>query len=145
MSRLEAWFHQLANLLVGGTGLAYAWTLYLCQPEDEFALVNHAWQPVFHAGHLWAAPLLVFSAGMLWRHHGWRRLRQGGDAGRGSGIGLLATLWPMALSGYWLQTSVDLGWRRAWLVVHLASSGLWVLAYAGHQLRRRGEGDGAQL
>ncbi len=140
MSRFEAWFHHLANLLVGGAGLAYAWTLYFCTPQDEFALVNHPLQPHLHHLHLWTAPLLAFSAGMLWKHHGWRRMQNPDSARRGSGIGLLATLWPMVLSGYFLQTAVDESWRQVWLVVHLASSALWLLAYAGHQLRPRTHG-----
>ncbi len=136
MSRAEAWFHHLANLLVGATGLLYAWTLYLCTPEDEFALVNHPWQPDLHHAHLWTAPLVVFSAGMLWKQHGMRKLRQPEAVRKGSGVGLLGTAWPMILSGYWLQTAVEPSWRQAWPIVHLLSSGLWLAAYLGHQLRR---------
>ena len=46
----------------------------------------------------------------------------------------------MVLSGYFLQTAVDETWRQVWLVVHLAGSALWLLAYAGHQLRPRVRG-----
>lgn len=141
MSRLEAWFHHLANLLVGGSGLLYAWTLYLCEPADEFALVNHPWQPFLHHLHLWSAPLLVFGAGMLWRGHAWSRWRLGQTAGRSSGLGLIGTLVPMAASGYFLQTAVVPGWRQAWLIVHLAASGLWLAAYLIHQLRPGARGD----
>ena len=137
MSRLEAWFHHLANLLVGGTGAAYAWTLYFCQPEDEFALVNHPWQPGLHHAHLWTAPLLVFSAGVLWKQHALRRLRQPGGGRKSSRLGMLSTLWPMVLSGALIQTAVEPAWRQTWLIVHLASSALWIGASLGHQLRRR--------
>ncbi|RMH03107.1 MAG: hypothetical protein D6702_07040 [Planctomycetota bacterium] len=138
MSRPEAWFHQLANLLVAATGLAWAWTLWWCEPADEFALVNHPLQPWFQAGHLWTAPLLVFSAGLLWREHAWRRLRRGGRGGRRSGLALMATLAPMVASGFFLQTAAEESGRRLWLAVHLTASALWLLSWVGHQLRRLG-------
>jgi len=56
VTRGEAWLQHAANLLVGGSGLAYAWTVYLAEPEDPFALVNHPWQPPLRSAHVVAAP-----------------------------------------------------------------------------------------
>ena len=40
---------------------------------------------------------------------------------------------PMIASGYLIQTAVDGGWRKVWVGVHLAASGLWLLGYLVHQ------------
>lgn len=135
MSRFEAWFHHAATLLVGGTGLIYAWFRYAAEPSDPFALVHPA-QPAWQHAHVVTAPLLVFAIGMIWRAHAWLGLRLG-TRRRASGIGLLATAAPMVLSGVLLQVSVEPVWRRAWVAVHLAASALWLGGYLAHQLRSR--------
>ena len=137
MTRPEAWTHHAANALVGGTGLVYAWMLYLATSDDPFALVNHPWQPSLHALHLVTAPLLVFAVGVSWQRHVWTRFRNGHTARRKLGLLLLALFAPMVLSGYLLQVAVDDTLRQLWLGTHLGSSALWVLAYIGHQLSRR--------
>lgn len=134
MSRFERWMLHGSNLLVGGTGLVYAWMIYLSRPADPYALVNHPWQP--HAQHLHVlfAPLVVFAAGLVWHRHIWSHFRRGVRGRRRSGLSLLLTLVPMVASGYLIQTAVDGGWRQVWVGVHLAASGMWLLAYAGHQV-----------
>ncbi len=134
MSPFERWMLHVSNLLVGGTGLVYAWTIYLARPADPYALANHPWQP--HAQHLHVlfAPLVVFAAGLVWRRHIWSHFRQGVRGRRRSGVSLLLTLVPMVVSGYLIQTAVDEGWRKVWVAVHLATSGMWLLAYLGHQI-----------
>ena len=82
MSRLEAWTLHAATLAVGGTGLVYAWMLYLLKPSDPYAVVNHPWQPGVQHLHVLTAPLLVFAAGVIWRAHVWRRFRAGEDGSR---------------------------------------------------------------
>ena len=138
MSRLEAWTLHAATLAVGGTGLVYAWMLYLLKPSDPYAVVNHPWQPGVQHLHVLTAPLLVFAAGVIWRAHVWRRFRAGVRARRRSGLTVAASLGPMTLSGYLLQTATDPSWRRAWVAVHLAASALWIVGYLAHQLTRRG-------
>ncbi|KAA3608994.1 MAG: hypothetical protein DWQ01_10450 [Planctomycetota bacterium] len=140
MSRSQAWFFHLANALVSGTGLVYAWMLYLMEPEDEFSILNHPWQGhVLHA-HLWTAPLLVFAGGMLWHHHAWTRFRQGKQKKRRSGMMLGASLFPMIFSGVFLQTAVEPTWRGVWKWVHLVCAALWLIAAILHPwLQARGE------
>lgn len=142
MSRVEAWTVHLSVLLVGGTGLVYAWMLYLMEPSDPFSVVNHPLQPQTQHAHLWFAPLLVFAAGLIWREHIWKHWKQGVKTGRRSGLALLLMLTPMVLSGYLIQTAVSEGWRNAWITVHLASSGLFLFGYGLHlwarMNRRRG-------
>lgn len=140
MSRLEAWTVHLGVILVGGTGLVYAWMLYFLEPSDPFSVLNHPWQPQAQHAHVWVAPLLVFGAGLIWREHIWKHWKQGVTTGRRSGVALLLTLAPMVLSGYLIQTAVSEAWRNAWVVVHLTASGLWLLGYGVHlwaRIRRR--------
>jgi hypothetical protein len=135
VSRFESLFFHLAAVLVGGTGVVYAWMVYLVQPSDPYARVNHPLQPQVQHLHVLAAPLLVFAAGLIWRRHIWASLRSGVRQRRRSGVGLALTLVPMIASGYLLQTAVDPPWRRAWSLLHLVASALWLLGYLAHQLQ----------
>lgn len=135
---MNAWERRCVhagNLLVGGTGLVYAWMLYLIEPVDPFSVVHHPWQPAVQHLHVWTAPLLVFGAGLIWREHIWKHWKQGVRSRRRSGLSLLLTLAPMVASGYLLQTAVDETWRSVWIGIHLAASGLWLAGSAGHFLR----------
>ena len=134
MRRFEAWTVHVSTILVGGTGLIYAWMRYLVEPADDFAVVNHPWQPILQHLHIWTAPLLVFAAGLIWRDHVWRHWHKGVRSGRRSGLSLAASLAPMVLSGYLIQTAVGGGWRTAWVAIHLVTSGLWVAGYSVHAL-----------
>jgi hypothetical protein len=134
LSRAEAWFLHLSTLLVGGTGLVYAWMAYLVHPSDPYSLVNHPWQPQVQHLHILAAPCLVFAAGLIWRRHVWAGWKKRGRDRLKSGVSLALTLVPMVISGYLLQTAVEESWRHAWVVVHLAASGLWLAGYLVHQL-----------
>lgn len=136
MRRLEAWCHNLANVLVGGTGLVYACFLWFWEPTDPYAVVNHPWQPTVQHLHILLAPLLVFTAGVVWKGHALPRLREARRRAS-SGLALLTTLGPMVASGYLLQVSVDPDWRRAWSLLHVVSSLLWLLAWGVHLRRRR--------
>ena len=134
MSRGQVMFLHLANLAVSGTGLIYAWMSYLLQSADEWAVVNHPYQPVVQHLHVLSAPLLVFAIGLIWSVHALAKLRNG-RRGRASGLGLMALFLPMAASGYLLQVAVDPEWRRRWIVIHIVSSLMWVGALAVHQVR----------
>lgn len=131
MSPWERRLQYIANALVGGSGLLYAAMRYLMTPADEWAVVNHPWQPAVQHAHVIVAPLLVFACGMIWRRHVAERWNSG-RARRRSGPGMALLFVPMILSGYLLQTSVAEGWRQAWIVLHVLSSTLWLVAFAIH-------------
>lgn len=133
MSRFERWTLHLSSLLVGGTGLVYAWMAYLARPADPYAVVNHPWQPHVQHLHVLAAPLLVFAAGLIWQRHVMQHWKKGVQGRRRSGLSLILTLVPMVASGYLIQTATGEGWRQAWVVVHLVASGLWLVGYLVHQ------------
>jgi hypothetical protein len=134
LTRAERLFLPLANGLVGGSGLVYAAMRYLMTPSDEWSVVNHPWQPHVQHLHVLAAPLLLFAAGLIWSRHVSAKYRNGGQ-GRSTGIGLVVSLVPMAASGYLIQVAVDANWRTVWIVVHVASSLVWLAVLAAHQAK----------
>jgi hypothetical protein len=137
MKRYEAWLHHLANILVGGSGVCYAVMRYLLSPEDEYALVNHPWQPTVLHLHVVTAPLLVFVVGLIWRRHVAERWRSQLVSRKTSGL-LLAVLLPvMVFSGYIVQVSVEPNTRFISAQSHLWVSLVWVLGYLAHQLAAR--------
>jgi len=137
MTRFEAWALHAANLLVGGTGIAWAVLRYGFESEDPYALANHPLEPLARHAHVLLAPLLVFACGLIWQAHVWPRVRGGFAQRRSSGLALASTCAPMIASGYLLQIAESDGWRAAWLWVHLASSALWITAYVLHLSTRR--------
>ena len=108
--------------------------IYFVHPSDPDSLVNHPWQPHVQHLHILVAPLLVFTAGLIWRRHVWAGWRRGDRERRRSGLSLALTLTPMVISGYLIQTAVEQSWRHAWVIVHLAASGLWLLVTVVHQV-----------
>jgi len=142
MKRLDAWLLHIALLLVGGTGLVYGWMRYFATSHDPFAVVNHPLQPLLHHLHIWFAPLLVLVLGHVFYSHAWLMWRGKVMEGRRSGITLMLGAGPMIFSGYFVQTSVSSTWRTVWIVVHCASSLVWMGGYLAHvlihwQARRR--------
>ena len=140
MTRAEAWCVHLAALGVAGTGLVYGWMRYLCEPEDELALVNHPLEPDVQHLHVWLAPLLVFAIGLVWSEHVWKRVRTGFPVRRSTGLVLFALFWPMVLSGVAVQV-VESELARAIAVWSHALTGTgWCLVYGVHLVSRRGAG-----
>lgn len=133
MTRGQAWALHVSTLLVAGTGLVYAWMLYLLEPADEFSILNHPQQALVQHAHVWTAPLMVFALGMIWRSHVWHSLRSGRRTARRTGLLQAGCLVPMVASGYFLQTSVSERWRAVWTWVHVVSSGVFVCGYLVHQ------------
>lgn len=132
----ERWLLHGSNILVGGTGLLYGWMLYFLEPQDAFTVVNHPAQPTVQHLHVLTAPLLVFAVGVLWKEHAWKHVREGKRRRRKSGLFLIGIVAPMVVSGYLLQVSVDPLGRKIWMVVHVATSLIWILASLIH-LRAR--------
>ena len=134
MSRTEIVLLHLANALVVATGVVYAVMRYLLEPAEEWAVVNHPWQPHLQHFHVLVAPALIFAVGLIWSTHVLSKLRNG-RKGRMTGLGLIVGLAPMVMSGYAIQITIDEGWRTAWIVVHLVSSLLWICAFVLHLIR----------
>jgi len=137
LTRSQARFQHLANLLVGVTGIVYAWMRYVSVPADPYAVVNHPLQPFFLHAHVLAAPLLIFAGGWIWSDHVWKRVRSRFRARRPTGLALFCLFVPMGASGYLLQTSSSPLWRTVWIWGHVATSLAWIVAYLAHQLSPR--------
>jgi len=137
LTRFEAWSLHVSNVLVGGTGLVYAWMKYLVRPDDPYAVVNHPLQPEVQHLHVLFAPLLVFAGGMIFRRYVWARVRSGYRPRRPTGLLLALQLVPMVASGYLLQTTTDEAWNAIWVWVHVAASSLWILSYGVHLVSAR--------
>ena len=135
MTRTQRWAVVLSNLLVGGTGLAYGWTCYFAESDDPFSIVNHPWQPHLQHWHILTAPTVVFVVGVLWQGHIAPMLRATQAAQRRSGLVLILMFFPMVLSGYALQVSMDEGWQRAWRWIHGSTSVAWLLFAVAHARR----------
>jgi hypothetical protein len=134
MTRAETALVHIANGMVAISGVVYGVMRYLMRPTDEWAVVNHPWQPHVQHIHVLAAPLLVFAVGLIWSRHIGARMRNGME-GKSTGLGLLVAFVPMAASGYLIQVAVEPGWRTAWIALHVASSLVWIATFSLHQLR----------
>jgi len=145
LKRFDLLMLQISNVLVIGTGLVYAAMRYLMDPVDEWAVINHPWQPHLLHLHVLSAPLLVFACGLIWHGHIAGKLNRGEKPGRRSGPGLLFALVPMVASGYLIQTTIDERWRTIWIVVHLIAAAAWIMVFMAHlvrPLRRKRNGAG---
>ena len=136
MSRLQlAWLH-LSVGLTALTGIVFAAMKYLLESRDEFAVVNHPLQPHLLSAHVVIAPVALFILGWTFSNHMLPKHRFGDDTGRRSGTSAMWLIVPMTLSGYLLQVSVDETLRQAMAVAHWVSSGLFVIVYVVHLLKR---------
>jgi hypothetical protein len=134
VNRGAARFVHASVLATAGTGAVYAWMRWWLQPVDEFAVVNHPWQPTVQHLHVLAAPLLVFAVGLLWSAHALPRLREGNPARRRTGLLLVLLVWPMVLTGVLVQVVADERWRAIAGYAHGVASALWTAGYGGHAL-----------
>ena len=133
MTKGEARFSHVATFLVGVTGLVYGWMRYFAEPADEFSVVNHPLEPDLQRWHVLLAPLAVLSLGMILRTHVWHKLKANRKGRRPTGWALAAVAFPMILSGYAIQVTVDEAWRTAWIWIHGTTGVVWILAYLAHQ------------
>ena len=134
MTSLEKTLFITANALVGGTGVVYGWMRYFVRSDDPYSVVNHPAQPLWQHLHIWLAPLLVLAFGHFFYQHALLYWKAQVQPGRRSGLLMLALALPMIFSGYLLQTAVDEIWRQAWIVVHVATSLIWLVGVAVHLL-----------
>jgi hypothetical protein len=134
MSRFQSWSSHLVTIVVGLSGILYLVMKYFMTTEDPFAIVNHPLQPTMLSIHVFAAPVLVFLFGLMFESHIQRKLRAGRRANRKSGIIAAFTFGTMTLSGYMLQITASETLMRTALIVHLLSSGVFVLSYVVHQV-----------
>ena len=137
MRKSDARLQHASNILGIGSGLLYAWFKYFAKSSDAYSRQNFL-EPTFHDAHVLVVPLLVYGCGVIWHNHilpkirAIRRNHPQRVSKTWSGLALLFILVPMIATGYLIQVSVDENWRKAWVVVHLATSAVWSLSYLIH-------------
>jgi hypothetical protein len=137
MNRLESIYLHVTFAAVAITGSVFAFMKYLMTTDDPFAVANHPWQPYMLDVHVVFAPLLAFGLGLIFSNHVLPGLRSGNAPGRNSGFVAILTVAPMILSGYLMQVITHEQLQFAMRVTHWITSGVFTLAYLGHQLPRR--------
>lgn len=136
MTRVERALLWGSSAAVAVSGFGFAWTKYLVESDDPFAVVNHPWQTIFLKAHVLSAPVLVFVVGLLFSRHVVRHWQSPNPGGRRSGLGIIALLFPLVASGYLIQTVTD-GRLLGWLVaIHLATGILYVVLVPFHNARQ---------
>lgn len=136
---VERWSLHLSALAVGLSGVGYGWLKYFHQRSGEFGPEPFPLQGWLRHGHVLAAPVLVFTLGVLVRGHVLPALKAGSREGRSTGLGAALALAPMIMSGYGIQVCVDPVWHAALAWIHGLSSAGFLLAYAAHLLRPRAQ------
>lgn len=144
MKRWERWTFNILALAVTVTGFAYFWMKYGMDANDPFAVVNHPWQMAMLNLHLLASPAFVLIFGIVLNSHVMRKLRATRLPNRRTGYTSLGTFAAMVVSGYLLQVTSSEPWLQGLVVLHVASGGVFAVAYGIHlvisaQLTRRQE------
>ena len=133
MTTLECCMVGLSTLLVGVSGTVYAIMKYLMSPADPYAVVSHPLQPWMLDMHVLAAPILIFTVGLIAQDHIVAKLRKPTDRqGRRTGALALCCLLPMISTGYLIQVFTNDSARFACVVVHLTTGGFYLTTFAVH-------------
>lgn len=145
MRRWERWSFNLLHGVVTGTGLVYFYMKYVLTPSDEFAVVNHPWQPSMLALHIVAAPVFIAFFGMVFRSHTLSKLLSRSAANRRSGWISAVSFSAMALSGYLLQVASSPTWVTSMVWAHVIASCVFVAGYGLHLFMGRPKGRLARI
>jgi len=128
MSRCLRRLLWISSVVTGATGLVYMWMKHFMEAPDAWAVINHPWEPWFLKAHILAAPVMLFSVGLVAGYHILRHFHPGLPTGRRSGILVGLVLLPMVASGYLIQAVTHTGvlnvlaWTHFWAgVVYLCA------------------------
>ena len=140
MKRGPKRFLHASTLLIGLTGLIWAWMRYVWsagpEPEDPELMMTwtgiHPKEPLMRTLHLLAAPLSVFAVGIVWQGHVAPRLGKRRYARRYTGHLLAGLFFPMVISGVLLQTASSEEMRNAMVYTHAISGSAWFFFYGAH-------------
>jgi hypothetical protein len=145
LNRFDTRLQHISNVLAITSGLLFAIAKYFpsvfpgSAPVDEYSRAGSPWEPILHNAHILVVPLLLFACGVIWKSHivpKWRSVLGSHHTVRKkwSGLSLLFVAIPMIATGYLIQVSVNEQLRYAFVVIHLATSAVWSLAYLKHAL-----------
>lgn len=134
MSPFEKWLLWISTAAVAASGIALGVLKYFVTSDDPYAVVHHPLQPYLLKLHVLSAPALVFALGVVYTRHVVGQWRSGKRRGRPSGIGIVATLLPMVLSGYLVQTVSSESWLFRVSMLHIAASLAYLAVLLVHQV-----------
>jgi hypothetical protein len=134
VSPFEKWLLWISTAAVAASGIALGVLKYFVSSDDPYAVVHHPLQPYVLKLHVLSAPALVFALGVVYTRHVVRQWRSGRARGRPSGVGLVATLLPMVLSGYLVQTVSSESWLFRVSMLHVAASLAYLAVLLAHQV-----------
>lgn len=134
MTGFEKWSVWVTSALVVITGVVYLWMKYWLPAPDAFSIIHHPLQPLFLKLHILTAPLLVFALGSIALRHVWRHYASGTRQGRLSGVGTMALVIPMVMTGYLIQVVTGETTLRAIVLTHIATGLAYGVAILAHQL-----------
>ncbi|MBC8370247.1 MAG: hypothetical protein H8E25_09615 [Planctomycetes bacterium] len=136
MLKSERNLNHAANAVIGISGVAYFWMLYLTTSTDEFSILNHPWQDAVRNWHIVLAPLLIFAVALVLKDHVLLKIRSKYHGrGRLTGYLMCALFLPMVFSAYLLQVSTDELLIDVFRYAHNSISFLWIFTYILHQAR----------
>lgn len=136
MTRTQLVCLHLSLALTTITGVVFAVMKYFMKSADEFSVVNHPLQPHMLAAHVVIAPIALFVLGWTFSSHMLPKFRFGNGQKRKSGVASMILIAPMALSAYLLQIATNESLRQAMAIAHWLSSGIFVIGFAVHFLRK---------
>lgn len=137
MTRAQRACLLLSTILAAGTGLAYAWALYLVENDDPFEAYNTPIQPWLQGSHILLTPPLVFCVGWIFEDHVLEKIA-GASTRRVSGLLLMLLFTAMVASGYGLLVcGARPNWHVPMVWTHGISGSLWILVYLFHAVTGR--------
>ena len=137
MKPLKSWekiSFKVSVLFVSCTGIVLLYMKYFIPPMDEYAVINHPWQPVFLKLHIIFAPLLVLQLGYLLAIHAIPFLQKKIKAALKTGFFIIVFILPMIISGYGVQVVNDNFWLSTMSILHISFSFLFLAFYFLHYL-----------
>ena len=120
------------NVIIALTGIVYFYMKYLIVIDDPFAVINHAWQPSMLSLHVITAPILLIFFGMGFRSHTYKKILSNQKPDRRTGWTSLISFSSMALTGYLLQVLSSPVWLQWMVVLHIATSVIFLIGYSAH-------------
>lgn len=131
MTRWQKYVFSTLAAVITITGVAYFWMKYMMTTDDPFAVINHPWQPAMLKLHVLAAPAFLVAFGVIFNAHVTGRIGKP-LPNRRSGLLSLVMVAIMTASGYLLQVFTGDRASQICLIAHLASGGLFAIAYVTH-------------
>jgi thiamine biosynthesis lipoprotein len=124
--RIAKWIWYFTVSVVGITGVGLIWTRYFLASDDPFSIINHPMEPYLRNIHIFVAPLLLIAFGYYLRDHFFPRIYNGKYSGKKSGLSIVLLISVQVVSGYWMQTTIDMDFRNILMIIHI-SAGLGFL------------------